>query len=166
MACGVASDNGLDNGLKHRQWVSSVRIQPTKNQIFKLVGTTGFEPATSSVSRKRSNQLSYAPVRVNAGIAGRYRGFGDARGASTRQKPQPAWIQSNRIATQREAMVERMTAMLYHLIELSTQEPGSRFTRPRSRLSRAAHPDQAAQWRLCRSSRITCPDEERIRPSH
>ena len=27
-----------------------------------LVGTTGFEPATSSVSRKRSNQLSYAPV--------------------------------------------------------------------------------------------------------
>jgi hypothetical protein len=26
-----------------------------------LVGTTGFEPATSSVSRKRSNQLSYAP---------------------------------------------------------------------------------------------------------
>ena len=28
-----------------------------------LVGTTGFEPATSSVSRKRSNQLSYAPVK-------------------------------------------------------------------------------------------------------
>ena len=27
-----------------------------------LVGTTGFEPATSSVSRKRSNQLSYAPA--------------------------------------------------------------------------------------------------------
>ncbi len=26
-----------------------------------MVGTTGFEPATSSVSRKRSNQLSYAP---------------------------------------------------------------------------------------------------------
>ena len=27
-----------------------------------MVGTTGLEPATSSVSRKRSNQLSYAPV--------------------------------------------------------------------------------------------------------
>ena len=27
-----------------------------------LVDTTGFEPATSSVSRKRSNQLSYAPA--------------------------------------------------------------------------------------------------------
>jgi|HubBroStandDraft_6_1064221.scaffolds.fasta_scaffold334735_3 hypothetical protein len=27
-----------------------------------MVGTTGFEPATSSVSRKRSNQLSYAPA--------------------------------------------------------------------------------------------------------
>src|SRR5580658_5951671 len=28
-----------------------------------MVGTTGFEPATSSVSRKRSNQLSYAPAK-------------------------------------------------------------------------------------------------------
>jgi hypothetical protein len=27
-----------------------------------MVGTTGLEPATSSVSRKRSNQLSYAPA--------------------------------------------------------------------------------------------------------
>jgi hypothetical protein len=29
-----------------------------------MVGTTGLEPATSSVSRKRSNQLSYAPVHT------------------------------------------------------------------------------------------------------
>ena len=29
-----------------------------------MVGTTGFEPATSSVSRKRSNQLSYAPAKL------------------------------------------------------------------------------------------------------
>ena len=29
-----------------------------------MVGTTGFEPATSSVSRKRSNQLSYAPANL------------------------------------------------------------------------------------------------------
>lgn len=28
-----------------------------------MVGTIGFEPTTSSVSRKRSNQLSYAPMR-------------------------------------------------------------------------------------------------------
>src|ERR1700741_3453889 len=28
-----------------------------------MVGTIGFEPTTSSVSRKRSNQLSYAPAR-------------------------------------------------------------------------------------------------------
>src|ERR1039457_5132198 len=30
--------------------------------LIDMVGTTGFEPATSSVSRKRSNQLSYAPA--------------------------------------------------------------------------------------------------------
>jgi cardiolipin synthase (CMP-forming) len=30
-----------------------------------MVGTSGFEPLTSSVSRKRSNQLSYAPVCVS-----------------------------------------------------------------------------------------------------
>ena len=30
--------------------------------LINMVGTTGFEPATSSVSRKRSNQLSYAPA--------------------------------------------------------------------------------------------------------
>ena len=30
--------------------------------LWKMVGTTGLEPATSSVSRKRSNQLSYAPA--------------------------------------------------------------------------------------------------------
>ena len=32
------------------------------NLLINMVGTTGFEPATSSVSRKRSNQLSYAPA--------------------------------------------------------------------------------------------------------
>ena len=31
--------------------------------LKKLVGTSGFEPPTSSMSRKRSNQLSYAPAR-------------------------------------------------------------------------------------------------------
>ena len=31
--------------------------------LINMVGTTGFEPATSSVSRKRSNQLSYAPEK-------------------------------------------------------------------------------------------------------
>ena len=35
-----------------------------------MVGTTGFEPATSSVSRKRSNQLSYAPVMQYSSLSG------------------------------------------------------------------------------------------------
>ena len=35
-----------------------------------MVGTTGFEPATSSVSRKRSNQLSYAPIRDDLSLSG------------------------------------------------------------------------------------------------
>ena len=30
-----------------------------------MVGTSGLEPLTSSVSRKRSNQLSYAPTRLD-----------------------------------------------------------------------------------------------------
>jgi hypothetical protein len=39
----------------------------TDHKLLKImVGTTGFEPATSSVSRKRSNQLSYAPVMRQA----------------------------------------------------------------------------------------------------
>src|SRR5271165_6392778 len=35
---------------------------PLSKLLINMVGTTGFEPATSSVSRKRSNQLSYAPM--------------------------------------------------------------------------------------------------------
>ena len=31
--------------------------------LKEMVGTSGLEPLTSSVSRKRSNQLSYAPTR-------------------------------------------------------------------------------------------------------
>jgi hypothetical protein len=53
---------GLDGGLN----LPSCSRRPTR-KLFRvcgeMVGTTGFEPATSSVSRKRSNQLSYAPVR-------------------------------------------------------------------------------------------------------
>ena len=41
-----------------------------------MVGTTGFEPATSSVSRKRSNQLSYASI-LRQRIVYQERGGGD-----------------------------------------------------------------------------------------
>ena len=43
-----------------------------------MVGTTGFEPATSSVSRKRSNQLSYAPVKLLK-VVYQHRGDGERR---------------------------------------------------------------------------------------
>ena len=33
--------------------------------VFNLVGEAGFEPATSSLSEKRSNQLSYTPVLIS-----------------------------------------------------------------------------------------------------
>jgi hypothetical protein len=32
--------------------------------IFKMVGPNGLEPSTSSVSGRRSNQLSYGPIRA------------------------------------------------------------------------------------------------------
>jgi hypothetical protein len=37
--------------------------ESTAKLVINMVGTTGLEPATSSVSRKRSNQLSYAPAK-------------------------------------------------------------------------------------------------------
>ena len=48
-----------------------------------MVGTTGFEPATSSVSRKRSNQLSYAP-KGQLHVVYQDRGGGGKMGAETR----------------------------------------------------------------------------------
>ena len=47
-----------------------------------MVGTTGFEPATSSVSRKRSNQLSYAP-RLQQLIVYQEQGCGESRAKLT-----------------------------------------------------------------------------------
>jgi hypothetical protein len=43
-----------------------------------MVGTTGLEPATSSVSRKRSNQLSYAPANQHE-VVYQDRGDGERR---------------------------------------------------------------------------------------
>src|ERR1700722_8283963 len=56
----------------------NLRLRPSgPSKLLKImVGTTGFEPATSSVSRKRSNQLSYAPVkatRISLSGSGRLR---------------------------------------------------------------------------------------------
>ena len=49
----------------HESWVEQGwrKMVEQATSVKNMVGTTGLEPATSSVSRKRSNQLSYAPVK-------------------------------------------------------------------------------------------------------
>src|SRR5256885_3251930 len=44
----------------HRRFTK--RIEPENRRTKRLVGPNGLEPSTSSVSRKRSNQLSYGPA--------------------------------------------------------------------------------------------------------
>jgi hypothetical protein len=61
----------------------------TSKLLINMVGTTGFEPATSSVSRKRSNQLSYAPLRATR-------------------------ISLSGSGQRRKTMMSRPLAMLYH----------------------------------------------------
>ena len=43
--------------------ISAIEPFALSKLLINMVGTTGLEPATSSVSRKRSNQLSYAPAK-------------------------------------------------------------------------------------------------------
>ena len=56
------------NWLCHFNVSNTYRVFSTvyRKLLKNMVGTTGFEPATSSVSRKRSNQLSYAPVSTGS----------------------------------------------------------------------------------------------------
>ncbi len=62
----LKSEGNAKTGLQRRGLRVGQRVEADLQDCCKLlkimVGTTGFEPATSSVSRKRSNQLSYAPV--------------------------------------------------------------------------------------------------------
>src|SRR5438105_3284924 len=56
------------------------RLQVTE----KLVGPNGLEPSTSSVSRKRSNQLSYGPATGQISFYGEFRVLQNESGRSTR----------------------------------------------------------------------------------
>ena len=62
----LKSEGNAKTGLQRRGLRVGQRVEVDLQDYCKLlkimVGTTGFEPATSSVSRKRSNQLSYAPA--------------------------------------------------------------------------------------------------------
>jgi hypothetical protein len=55
------------NVLLHKKSLrAEVPAQRCKLEVFgwkKLAGTTGLEPATSDVTGRRSNQLSYVPAR-------------------------------------------------------------------------------------------------------
>jgi hypothetical protein len=55
-----------------------------------MVGTTGFEPATSSVSRKRSNQLSYAPAKL-LDLVYQHLGPGERRAVASRCNAVPSF---------------------------------------------------------------------------
>src|SRR5690606_8887779 len=37
-------------------------LKPLRRLLWRLVGATGLEPVTSAMSRRHSNQLSYAPI--------------------------------------------------------------------------------------------------------
>ncbi len=55
-----------DNKSMHRNGMAEFYRWGWMRLDGKLVGTIGFEPTTSSVSRKRSNQLSYAPASATS----------------------------------------------------------------------------------------------------
>ncbi len=53
-----------EGGVAERFWLAAKTKSSAKPTvlIIKMVGAGGLEPPTFSMSRKRSNQLSYAPV--------------------------------------------------------------------------------------------------------
>ena len=54
-----------------------------------MAGATGLEPATSGVTGRRSNQLSYAPATADRGDTSYLGAFGVSSNSPPRRKPKP-----------------------------------------------------------------------------